>query len=255
MRYGPARHAHGHEDHTSILWWARGRLLLTDTGHVGYETSWRRDHTRSSEAHNVTVAEGLPLRSVATTLTRRVRRPAGDFLETEDRPYAGVQRRRSALFLHGFPAIVVFDRLHASRPRTFTQLWHLPRGMRTEVRGRGLAVATPGSGDLALRAQQVPLAGTTVPAGSTSVVTGRREPPLGWVARAQREWRPAPVVTMRRFGRTASILTVLVAGTTAASTRIEVDVEATTGGWHRLVITSDGTTRTVRVSPGGYLSV
>jgi hypothetical protein len=253
VRYGPRSAVHGHEDHTSVLWWARGRLLLTDTGHVGYEETWRRAHTREPSAHNVVVVDGVTARRSAAALTRRVRRPAGDFLEVVDRPYEGVRRRRGIAALHGFPALVVYDRVDMSQPRNVRALWHLPPDVDVQVRADGHAVATTRDGAVALHVVQSSLPGHAVPAGATNSVRGRRDPPLGWFAPRPHTWLPAPVVTTSRTGRGARMLTVLVAASPAAPP--EVSVTPAAGGWLRVRITVDGRTRTVRVSPGGYLSL
>lgn len=252
VRYGVANAVHGHEDHTSVLWWARKRLLLVDSGHVGYEDSWRRDHVRSPEAHNVVVVDGLPFRSVATRMTRRVRRPPGDFVEVRDEPYSGVVRQRSVASFHGFPALVVYDRVDAPATHTVTALWHLSRGMDVKVDGTS-ARAVAGKGDTALTLVQVPLPGHGVPDRSMVVVAGRRNPPLGWYAPQPRAWYPAPVVTVRRHTRTARMLTVLVATAPAERPRVTMTVEP--DGWYRLTIVAGGRTRVARVSPGGYLSL
>lgn len=42
IRYGAARALHGHSDHTSITYTARGRDILIDGGHAGYQNDqWR----------------------------------------------------------------------------------------------------------------------------------------------------------------------------------------------------------------------
>jgi hypothetical protein len=42
LRDGPGRALHGHMDGGSLTLWARGRQVLVDSGHVGYEqTSYR----------------------------------------------------------------------------------------------------------------------------------------------------------------------------------------------------------------------
>ncbi len=253
VRYGSQDDVHGHEDHTSILWWAHGRLLLTDTGNVGYEHSWRREASVIAEGHNVAVVRGLPFQRVATTLTRIVRRPNGDFMELRDHPYPAATRQRSVAVFNGFPALVVYDRVNTSSPESVAELWHLARGMQVQIVGRGVANASPARGDVTLHLIQVPLPGEPTPRGSTKLAIGEHDPPLGWVAPTQGTFRPAPVVTMARSSKHSHFLTVLVATRRGSYARVVLSPAA--GGWYRLSITADGVTRTMRVSLGGYLSL
>ena len=171
----------------------------------------------------------------------------------QDAPYPGVTRKRSVAAFNGFPALVVYDRVDQPSLRRASALWHLSRGMHVEITGHTSVRATAGKGDTTLTIVQVPLEDHRVPRDAIAVVTGRRRPPLGWYAPDVDKWYPAPVVTTSRTSHHVRMLTVLVG--TAASEHPRVTSTRASDGWYRVRIRADGRTRTVRVSPGGYLSL
>jgi hypothetical protein len=100
----------------------------------------------------------------------------------------------------------VLDR--AAGGGVYQQLWHLDPGLTVRTVHAGYAVATAPGTELVI--QQVALPGQVIPAGSTQVTRGQVNPYRGWVSRGQNQRTPAPVVTMTRYGDSASILTVIV---------------------------------------------
>ena len=56
LRFGPARQVHGHDDHMGITYYSRGRNLIVDAGHTGYEVSAYRDYIQSAEAASTFIA-------------------------------------------------------------------------------------------------------------------------------------------------------------------------------------------------------
>src|SRR6202035_1284021 len=72
LRFGPGRQIHGHDDHMSVTYYARGRNLIVDGGHTGYEVGAYRDYLRSAQAQNVLVMPGVRFSATAATaLTRQ----------------------------------------------------------------------------------------------------------------------------------------------------------------------------------------
>ncbi|MFA9446061.1 heparinase II/III family protein [Egicoccus sp. AB-alg6-2] len=250
-RFGPARDVHGHEDRTSILWHARGRDLLVDSGHVGYETSAYRQFLRSPQGHNVLTVSGETWRSAPTRLTRSELRAGADFVEFDDRSYPNAPRQRSVLVASDPEVVVVFDRASAPASRVFTQHWHLPPDMAATPVGRSYVDARTTDGTTKLILQQVALPGQEVPAGSTRVVRGSTDPLQGWRSFQVRERTPAPTVEMRRTGTSTAHLTVLAATEPAAN--VSSEIARTADGWLLLQVRVGGETLHVRISPGGYL--
>src|SRR5258708_40268238 len=56
LRFGPGRQVHGHDDHMGITYYSRGRNLIVNAGHTGYEVSPYRTDLRSPEAASTLVA-------------------------------------------------------------------------------------------------------------------------------------------------------------------------------------------------------
>jgi hypothetical protein len=50
LRFGPGRQVHGHDDHMGITCYSRGRNLIVNAGHTGYEVSPYRTYIQSPEA-------------------------------------------------------------------------------------------------------------------------------------------------------------------------------------------------------------
>jgi hypothetical protein len=206
LRFGRGRQVHGHKDHMSLTYFARGRNLIVDGGHVGYEVTPYRTFLRSSEAHNVLTMPGVRFSQAAPTrLVRQVIGPADQFFAFTDTAYAGRRRDRSVYVSQRPDFVVVFDR--AAGARRYQQLWHLDPALRVTTVSRTYAVATAPGTQLQIR--QIPLPGQPIPAASTGVVRGQTHPYQGWVSRSMRHRTPAPVITMTRSGPTAAILTLI----------------------------------------------
>ena len=130
IRFGPGRQLHGHRDHTSFTWYAKGRPMIVEAGFGGYDDDEFRKYDRSEFAHNQVVAAGAGDYE-ANAHTELANHGRGDGWESyllRDRPYRGVERRRSLLVDHRTPFLVIRDELESmsGRPRDFTSLLHLP---------------------------------------------------------------------------------------------------------------------------------
>jgi hypothetical protein len=237
-----------------MTWFARGRLLLTEAGHIGYEASARRAHVLSPAGHNVLTVAGVAPGNPSTRLIASSVRPGRAFYEFSDTAY-GAARRRSVLVLNRPNVIVVYDQMSSATVRGYRQLWHLPADMSVSILSRGTAAALPTQGDVRLQLTQVPLPGQTLPAGGTTVVRGRTTPSLlGWLAPVVMRWLAAPVVSMNRAGAGTRIVTVLAAGPRNGPVAVSRARLGSDGWWH-VGVNVAGATAVVRISSGGALSL
>ncbi len=249
LRFGPGTQIHGHADHMGLTYYARGRDLIVDSGHDGYAGGPYRNYLLSPEAASTLVMPGVPFdASAATSLVSQDIGAAAQFYEFTDDAFGGYVRDRSVYVSQDPDFIVVFDR--AAGAGTYQQLWHLGPSLRVTTVRAAYAVATAPGAELEIR--QVALPGQVIPAGSTRVVRGQASPYQGWVSTAQNQRTPAPVVTMTRYGTSASILTVIVPA--APGTSITASAASRGAGWYRLRLVTGRTARTLLVSTGGTIT-
>jgi hypothetical protein len=248
LRFGPGRQIHGHDDHMSLTYYARGRNLLVNAGHTGYEDTPYRAYLQSPEAGNVLVMPGVPFSAAAPTyLIRQVIGADGQFFEFADTAFGGRSRHRSIYICQRPDLALVFDR--ASGAPAYQQLWHLDPALTVTRVSRSSAVATaPGT---QLEISQIPLPGQVIPAGSTQVIRGQTDPYQGWVSRQMLQRIPAPVITMTRAGPSAAMLTLVApsapgAVVTAALTR-------GSRGWYRLQVDLGANRVSFLISTAGYI--
>ncbi|NHC15468.1 heparinase II/III domain-containing protein [Motilibacter deserti] len=228
LRFGAGRMYHGHDDHTSVTFYARGQQILTDGGHSGYTKGKYRDYIISPEAHNLVTVDGLKHERYAkTSLTKATLSDSGDSFVVVDKPYAGVTRQRSVLTtLTPQPdAMIVADTLTSSTKRHYNQLWHLGTPFVASPSGNG-AVAT--SGDTTVHV--LPIAVTGGAATATKIVRGATSPYQGWTS-------PSP-------GTRQAVSTVVVGATGGKVTMLTAVVPAAAGAAVSATATPNGT--------GGY---
>jgi len=249
LRFGPGTQIHGHADHMGITYYARGRELIVDSGHDGYEQDGYRAYLLSPEAASTLVMPDVPFDpSAATTLVRARVRATAQFYEFTDSAFGGDVRDRSVYVSQAPDFVVVFDRAFGGG--VYQQLWHLDPALTARTSGRSQAVATASGTELVIA--QVALPGQVIPAGSTRVVRGQTDPYQGWVSRDQNQRTPAPVVTMTRYGASAAILTVIVPA--APGTRVAASAVSHGAGWYQLRLTIGSAVHTLLVSAGGAIT-
>jgi Heparinase II/III-like protein len=248
LRFGPGTQIHGHADHMGLTYYARSRNLIVDAGHDGYDQDAYRAYLLSPEAASTLVMPGVPFDpSAPTSLVSQDIGATAQFYEFTDTAFGGDVRDRSVYISQAPGFVVVFDR--ASGAGEYQQLWHLDPGLTVRSVGTADAIATaPGT---ELEILQVPLPGQVIPAGSTQVVTGQVNPYQGWVSRGQNQRQPAPVVTMTRYGASASILTAIVPA--APGTPVTASAAPDGPGWYRLRLTIGATSSTLLVSADGTI--
>jgi hypothetical protein len=247
LRFGRGRQVHGHHDHMSLTYFARGRNLIVDAGHTGYENGPYRAYLRSPEAHNVLTMPGVRFSGAAPTrLTRRAIGRAGQFFEFTDAAYGAGRGRHRSVYVSQRPHFVlVFDR--ATGARRYQQLWHLDPALRVTAVRRTHAIATAPGARLQIR--RLPLPRQRVSAASTRVVTGQTRPYQGWVSRAMRSRTPAPVVTMTHRGQGAAILTLIAP--TAPKAKVTATVGRGAGGGYVVRARIGGRAVSLLISRGG----
>src|SRR5581483_9092550 len=78
-RFGPGRDAHGQNDHTSLTFFAQGRNLIVEPGHIGYDAGNWRTWLQSPQSHNALTEAGATFRANSPTALDFVRfRTGGD---------------------------------------------------------------------------------------------------------------------------------------------------------------------------------
>jgi hypothetical protein len=252
LRFGRGRQVHGHQDHMSLTYYARGRNLIVDGGHTGYEETPYRAYLRSPEAHNVLVLPGVRFSGTArTNVTRRVAGRNGEFFALTDTAYGGRRRDRGVYFAQRPDLILVFDRAAGGAGyQSYRQLWHLDPGLEvTTVRDTHVVAAAPGA---RLEVRRIPLPGRPIPPASTKVIRGRTDPYQGWVSRAMLERTPAPVISMTDTGSSVAMLTLIAPsapGAAVSATRTE-----RSPGQYLVTVRIGRESRSFLVRPDGEIS-
>lgn len=248
LRFGPGRQVHGHDDHMGLTYYARGRDLIVNAGHTGYETTPYRAFLLSPEANSVLVMPGVPFDSVAATRLVSDRLSGrGQFYEFSDTAFGGRPRSRGVYVSQRPGLVLVLDRARgASR---YQQLWHLDPALRVSRVSRSYAVASAPGTELVLA--QIALPGQAIPRGSTRVIRGQRHPFQGWVSRQMLRRQPADVVTMTRTGASTAMLTLIVPVT--PGTPVTTSISGA-GRGYRLLVRIAGTVSVFSISAAGVIS-
>jgi Heparinase II/III-like protein len=252
LRYGPGRILHGHQDHTSLTYVARGRDILIDGGHPGYVQNAWRTWALSDYAHNVmTVPTATPLPAAATKLARYSYQSGAEFFEVSDQPNVGVSRVRAVLVLHNPDVVVVLDRGYANKGNQWQTLGHLPSDQTVKVYSRTTAIATKAGDSTRTILFQIPFK-QALPAGATLAQRGLTSPRIqGWHYPDITRRNAATTVMFARSATTASILSVIVPNRPTAG--VGYTLTAAANGYTNLNLTIGGTPVRVRISPGNAL--
>lgn len=243
LRFGPARRIHGHDDHMSLTYFARGRLVVTDGGFTGYDDPSRLAYLRSPAASSQLVVADAPMAPVDTTLTRSAVRPDSVFTELRDVPVAGVTRTRGVLLVNGPDLAVVWDRLDATATHQAVQRWHLlPSTTPTIVSPTTVRLLASG---WAARTDvvQVPVPG--MPAGRVSVGDG-------YYAAGLQQWQRTHVVQTVVSGRHIRLLTLLIPAARGETVRWSTSRSA--GGTLTVAIAVGDRRAMVTIAPDGTMA-
>lgn len=259
LRFGPGRQVHGHDDHMGLTYYSRGRNLIVNAGHTGYEVSPYRDYIRSPEAASTFISPGARFHAAAaTSLVSDEISPDSQFYEFSDQAFGG-PRSRSVYVHQGPDFVLVLDQ--GSSQEYYQQLWHLDPGLAvTSVTAASATATAPAVAATAtsraipattLRIARIALPGQVIPAGSTTVVEGQTSPYQGWVSRQALQRVPAPVVIMSSTGAGMSLSTTIITliAATAPGTPVSATAVATaTPGLYSVRVRIGAATVTVPIS-------
>ncbi|GAA0927443.1 hypothetical protein GCM10009554_08350 [Kribbella koreensis] len=209
IRFGPARAMHGHSDHTSITYTARGRDILVDSGHAGYQNDVWRTWAKSPAAHSMMTTPRTADRLPVTKLTRSLVKANAEFYEFSDVPGTSISRTRAVLVLKDPDLVVSLDRGLAKTPQAFQTLWHLPADQRATVYSRATAIAMAPGDSTRTIIFQIPYR-QALPPGATLVKQGQTNPIQGWYYPSTFNRKSAPTLMQARSGTSATILSFVV---------------------------------------------
>jgi hypothetical protein len=249
IRFGPGRAFHGHFDHTSVTYTARGRDIVIDGGYAAYSAGVWRTWVMSPSAHSVMttpLAKGL---NPATRLTASSVKANAESYQFTDVPASGISRVRSVLVLKDPDLMVTWDRASATTAQSFQTLWHLPPDQRATVYSRSTAVAMAPGDSTKTVLFQVPFK-QALPAGATLVKQAQTNPIQGWYYPSSYVRKSAPTVMLARGGKTASILSFVVPVRATGSVTYSTRQVGTT---FIVNLNVGGRTATVAISGGGSL--
>jgi hypothetical protein len=123
LRFGPSRRAHGHDDHGSMTWFARGVPVLSDRGLFDKASSDRNRWASSYSAHSTFQPVG---RSMRTTTRARIQpAPPGIDSYRLSTERAGISRTREVEVSLQDPVLRVKDAGSSSHVQQWLQHWHL----------------------------------------------------------------------------------------------------------------------------------
>ncbi|WP_350281401.1 heparinase II/III family protein [Kribbella sp. HUAS MG21] len=249
IRYGPARAFHGHLDHTSITYTARGRDIVIDGGYAAYNAGAFRTWSVSPYAHSVLTTPTTPYLNPATRLTAYAVKSNAESYVFADAPGSGISRVRSVLVLKNPDLLVVWDRASARTAQAFQTLWHLPSDQRATVYSRTTAIAMAPRDTTKTIVFQIPFK-QALPPGALLVKQAQTNPIQGWHYPSSFVRRSAPTLLMARSGRSASILSFVVPVRATGTVTYSIRQSGTTF----IVTLNVGGTRTaIAISGGGSL--
>lgn len=181
--------AHGHADALAFTLSVGGGEILIDPGTYAYHTQKKwRDYFRGTSAHNTVRVDGVDQSMIggnfmwlkhARAWCERWESDAGrDFFVGAHDGYRRLQdpvlHRRTLEFDKAAGVLRVVDTLECKGEHQVEIFWHFAETCRIQVSGNEISAACEGV------ALQIAMpGGTWVP----EVVTGREDPPLGWVSR------------------------------------------------------------------------
>lgn len=218
VRLGTFPTSHIHRDVLSIELFAYGGDLLVDSGGPYAYADPDREYFVSTRAHNTVVVDDQDQEIGRSHLLQWEERSGRQVLVAEHAIYPGVAHRRSLVFCRG-RFLLLFDRLHADRGRSFRQMFHLSPPLTPAL--RGLLVETRhASGGPTLRL--VPLCQAGV---SARARRGESGPLQGWVCAGERQRVPGSVVEYERTGREAAFVVLLLPERRGEGEAVETTLE------------------------------
>lgn len=245
LRFGPGRIIHGHNDHTSLTYFARGKRVITDGGFFGYTGTDRRLYLMTPQAHNVvtTTAPANFFWNSQTHLTAKTIEDDWQYYSLEDVPYAGTTRKRRVLFIQSpVEAIVVLDNI-GGPSREYEQAWHFDRSLTASLEEN---VATVSRDGFKMDVHQLG------ESESIRIVSGQDE--RGWAGYERGVVVPVPTLITSNTGDKVGFLSVFVIRGVEPSIVRHRPVQRH-GVRREIVIRSKGRTVVVELTTDGRLRV
>lgn len=148
---GPFGRGHQHEDKLSLLFYANGKLLLTEGGNYAYDSSEMRRYVLSTRAHNTVRVDGQDQnrqqnyhwREEEIALPSEMQYRIEDSFDFAQGSYeegygpecdrSVIHRRAVYFFKEGLfngqkPFMLVVDRMYSEKEHEYEALWHLENG-------------------------------------------------------------------------------------------------------------------------------
>ncbi|MEV4260387.1 heparinase II/III family protein [Kribbella sp. NPDC049584] len=249
IRFGPPRAFHGHLDHTSITYTARGRDIIVDGGYAAYNAGAYRTWAVSPSAHSDMTTPMSTYLNPTTRLTASSVKTNSEAYVFSDAPGSGISRVRSVLVLKDPDLLVTWDRASAKTAQAFQTLWHLPSDQRASVYSRTTAVAAAPRDTTKTILFQIPFK-QALPAGAILVKQAQTNPIQGWVYPSSFVRKSAPTLMLARSGKTASILSFVVPVRSTGSVTYSVRQSGTT---FIVNLNVGGKATSIAISGGGSL--
>ncbi|TFD49353.1 hypothetical protein E3T33_00400 [Cryobacterium sp. TMT1-2-1] len=249
IRYGRSRAVHGHNDHMALTYTARGRTILVDGGHAGYQNDSWRAWARGTTAHSSMTTPKAAVMPINTDLTRYLIKDTSDFFEFRDQPGVGVSRTRGVLVLKDPDLVVTLDRATSQTWQQFQTLWNLPADQKATVYSRTTAIAAAPGDTMRTILFQIPYK-QELPRGAILVKRAQTSPILGWQYPDIFHRKAAPTAMFARQGTRASILSVIAPVSATGVVMYKVRASGTST---IVDFTVDGKKVSVLISAGGGL--
>jgi len=243
LRFGPARKIHGHNDHMSLTYFTRGRLVFTDGGFTGYDDAARLAYLRSPAASSQFLIADAAMASVPTALTRSAVRLDSVFTELRDAPVSGVTRTRGVLLLDGPDVAAVWDRIDSTATHRAIQQWHLLPSTAATVVSPGTVRLTASGWASRTDVVQIPAPGVT----PSRTVIG-----AGYYAAGLQQWQRTRVVQTAVTGSHIRLLTLLIPA--GRYQRVQWRVSRSAGGTLTVAITVGSQRAMLTIAPDGLMT-
>lgn len=147
IRFGVPRIVHGHNDHSSVVYYTNGREVLREGGFHGYTDDENRRYLRSPRAHNLVYVENPDLKFKAShsILESSFISSCWQKYVISMSPYEGVFTRRSLVFSQDPEVMIVVDALDSEVEVRAVQSWHFGKGIYLEKKSHHEVTSSDGA--------------------------------------------------------------------------------------------------------------
>lgn len=247
---GPFGRGHQHEDKLNVLFYANGKLLLTEGGNYAYDSSAMRSYVLDTVGHNTVRVDGLSqnrcaryrwepymIRKRADELTMHCG-SEWDYAQSSyyegygpDAAVHATHVRRVFFRRSGTPLLIVADRLTADACHTYEGLWHVDSG-----------VIKTGAGTVAFSDLDAVFS-----QGELSIIFGQETPEWqGFTATGacQGMYRAIPCLSVTLAAQTTRTVAAFAPTTPNGRRLVRVEADSNTASDSVSLFWSDGDTKT-----------